>query len=108
MTRFPPNRAATRTVTQHNDAGEMRRVIAEALGATPVDEQRLRHAVWTYVRGERDVGVAPGLVILALTTMVEDATDSPADAKLARTREVILWCVEAYFGQLGGSMAGRP
>ena len=108
MTRFPPNRAATRTVTQHNAAADMRGVIAEALGATPVDEQRLRDAVWTYVRGEREVGVAPGLVILALTTMVEDATDSPADAKLARTREVILWCVEAYFGQLGGNMAGRP
>jgi hypothetical protein len=84
----------------------MRGAIAQALGATPVDEQRLRDAVWTYVRGERDVGVAPALVILALTKIVEEATESPADAKLARTREVILWCVEAYFGQLGG-IAGR-
>lgn len=106
MTRFPPNRAATRTLTQHNDAEEMRRVIAEALGATPVDEQGLREAVWTYVRGEREVGVAPGLVILAITKMVEGANIAPADAALARTREVILWCVEAYFGQLGGKMAG--
>lgn len=108
MTRFPPHRTATRTVTQHNDASEMRAVIAEALRATPVDEQRLRDAVWTYVRGEREVGVAPGLVILALTTMVENADIIPAAAALARTREVILWCVEAYFGQLGGNMAGRP
>jgi hypothetical protein len=108
MVRLPPNRAATRTVAQHNDAGEMRTVIAETLGATPVDEQGLREAVWTYVRGEREVGVAPGLVILALTTMVADAKISPADAALARTREVILWCVEAYFGQLGGNVAPRP
>jgi len=108
MTRLSPNRAATRTLTQHNDAAEMRTVIAEALGAAPVDEQGLREAVWTYVRGERQVGVAPGLVILALTTMVTDAKITPADAALARMREVILWCVEAYFGQLGGNMAGRP
>lgn len=107
MNRLPPNRAATRTLTQHNDAGEMRAVIAKALGTTPVDEQGLRDAVWTYVRGERQVGVAPGLVILALTTMVADAKISPADASVARIREVILWCVEAYFGQLGGDMAGR-
>ena len=108
MTRLPPNRAATRTLTQHNDAGEMRAVIAEVLGAPPVDEQRLRDAVWTYVRGEREVGVAPGLVILALTKTVEDAHIAPADAALARTREVILWCVEAYFGQLGSNLPGRP
>jgi hypothetical protein len=108
MTRLSPNRAATRTLTQHNDAAEMRTVMAEALGAAPVDEQGLREAVWTYVRGERQVGVAPGLVILALTTMVTDAKITPADAALARMREVILWCVEAYFGQLGGNMAGRP
>jgi hypothetical protein len=54
------------------------------------------------------VGVAPGLVILALTTMVAEAKISPAEAALARTREVILWCVEAYFGQLGGELALRP
>jgi hypothetical protein len=81
MVRLPPNRAATRTVAQHNDAGEMRTVIAETLGATPVDEQGLREAVWTYVRGEREVGVAPGLVILALTTMVADAKIAPDDAE---------------------------
>jgi hypothetical protein len=86
----------------------MRAVIAEVLGAPQVDEQRLRDAVWAYVRGEREVGVAPGLVILALTKAVEDANVSPADAALARTREVILWCVEAYFGQLGGNLPGRP
>ena len=86
----------------------MRTAIAEALGATPVDEQGLREAAWMYVRGERQVGVAPGLVILALTTMVTDAKFTPADAALARIREVILWCVEACFRQLGGNMAARP
>ena len=108
MDRLPPNRAATRTLAQHRDARDLRAVIVDALAAVPIDEQSLRDGVWTYVRGERQVGVAPGLVILALTTMVTDAKITPADAALARMREVILWCVEAYFGQLGGNMAGRP
>jgi hypothetical protein len=102
MDRFPPARAATRTLAQHHDARDLRAAIVEALGATPIDEQIVRDAVWTYVRGEREVGVAPGVVILALTDMVDRAKIVPDAARDARTREVILWCVEAYFGQRGG------
>jgi hypothetical protein len=103
MDRFPPSRAATRTLAQHRDAHDLRAAIVEALAAAPVDEQTLRDAVWTYVRGEREVGVAPGVVILALTDMVERAKIVPDAARNARTREMILWCVEAYFGQRGGA-----
>ena len=103
MDRLPPARAATRTLAQHRDARDLRAVIVEALAAVPVDEQKVRDGVWTYVRGEREVGVAPGVVILALTDMVERAKIVPAAAHAARTREVILWCVEAYFGQRGHS-----
>jgi hypothetical protein len=103
MDRFPPARAATRTLAQHNDAHDLRAVIVEALAAVPVDEQTLRDGVWTYVRGEREVGVAPGVVILALTDMVERAKIASDDVRTALTREVILWCVEAYFGQRGGA-----
>jgi hypothetical protein len=39
--------------------------------------------------------------------MVERARIVPDDARIARTRDVILWCVEAYFGQLGGTDVGR-
>jgi hypothetical protein len=106
MDRFPPTRAATRTLSQHLDARDLRAVIVEALAAAPVDEQALRDGVWTYVRGERQVGVAPGVVILALTDMVERAKIVPDAARDARTREVILWCVEAYFGQRGGVPLG--
>jgi len=102
MDRFPPARAATRTLAQHRDAHDLRGAIVQALAAAPIDEQALRDAVWTYVRGEREVGVAPGVVILALTDMVERAKIVPDAARDARTREVILWCVEAYFGQRGG------
>jgi hypothetical protein len=105
MDRFPPARAATRTLAQHHDARDLRSVIVEALAATPVDEQKLRDGVWTYVRGEREVGVAPGVVILALTDMVERAQIVPDTARAARTRDVILWCVEAYFGHLGHTSA---
>jgi hypothetical protein len=105
MDRLPPARAATRTLAQHRDARDLRAVIVEALAAAPVDEQKVRDGVWTYVRGEREVGVAPGVVILALTDMVERAKIVPDAGRDARTREVILWCVEAYFGQRGGAPA---
>jgi hypothetical protein len=107
MDRLPPARAATRTLAQHRDARDLRSVVVDALTAVPIDEQVLRDGVWTYVRGERQIGVAPGLVILALTDMVDRARIVPDDARIARTRDVILWCVEAYFGQLGGTDVGR-
>ena len=107
MDRFPPARAATRTLAQHHDARDLRAVIAEALAAPSVDEQALRDGVWTYVRAEREVGVAPGIVILALTELVESAEITPDVVRLSRTRDVILWCVEAYFGHLGGTALGR-
>lgn len=107
MDRLPPARAATRTITQLRDAGDLRAAIVDALAAVPIDEQTLRDGIWTYVRGEREVGVAPGVVILALTDMVERAKVVPDVARIARTRDVILWCVEAYFGQLGGVAVGR-
>jgi hypothetical protein len=107
MDRLPPARAATRTLDQHRDARDLRAVVVDALAAAPIDEQALRDGVWTYVRGERQVGVAPGLVILALTDMVERARIVSDDVRITRTRDVILWCVEAYFGQLGGTNIGR-
>jgi hypothetical protein len=105
--RLPPARSATRTLAQHHDQHDLRSVIVDALAARPVDEQAMRDGVWTYVRAERAVGVAPGVVILALTDMVERAKIVPEAARLARTREVILFCVEAYFGQLGGDALAR-
>ena len=107
MYRPPPARASTRTLAQHRDAQDLRAVVVDALAAAASDEQSLRDAVWTYVRGERDVGVAPGVVILALTDMVERAKIVPDVARIARTRDVILWCVQAYFGQLGGVAVGQ-
>ena len=107
MDRFPPARAATRTLAQHRDARDLRAVIVQALAAEPIDEQTVRDGVWTYVRGEREVGVAPGVVILALTDMVARAKIVTDAARDARTREVILWCVEAYFGQRGGAPVGE-
>jgi hypothetical protein len=107
MYRPPPARASTRTLAQHDDARDLRSVIVDALAAAPIDEQLLHDGVWTFVRGERAVGVAPGVVILALTDMVERAKITPDVARIARTRDVILCCVEAYFGQLGGPAVGR-
>jgi hypothetical protein len=106
MDRLPPTRAATRTIDQHLDARDLRAAIDEALARPADDERALRRAVWTYVRAERDVGVAPGVVIVALTDRVERAIAEPG-LRRDRTRDVILWCVEAYFGHLGGDALGR-
>lgn len=106
MDRLPPARAATRTLAQHIDGKDLRAAIIEALSGSPEQEQVLRDSVWTYVRAERSVGVAPGVVILLLTDLVKRAQLSPVAVHDARTRDVILWCVEAYFGQLGGQAIG--
>ena len=106
MDRLPPVRAATRTLAQHLDARDLRAAIVEALATTDVREQTLRDAVWTFVRAERDIGVAPGVVILELTDMVERAGIDP-EVRPLRTRDLILWCVEAFFGHLGGDGVGN-
>ena len=89
------------------DAHDLRSVIATALAATPVDEESLRHGVWTYVSVERDVGTSPGRVIVTLTELVEAAPLAPRTARDELMRRVILWCVEAYFGHLGGDALTR-
>lgn len=94
------------TLEELEDAHDLRSVIAAALGATPVDEESLRRGVWTYVRSERDMGASPAAVIVALTELVDASNVKPVSVRQATTRQVILWCVEAYFGFLGGTMIG--
>jgi hypothetical protein len=81
-------------------------VIAAALAATPVDEQSLRRGVWTFVGAERDLGTSPGYVIVALTDLVEASHIASPPTRRSVMRQVILWCVEAYFGHLGGEAVG--
>jgi hypothetical protein len=88
------------------DAQDLRAVISAALATVPVDEASLRRGVWTYVRAERDVGTSPGFVIVALTELVDASSIAQASVRLSVTRQVILWCVEAYFGYLGGEVIG--
>src|SRR6476620_1688788 len=106
MDRHPSSPVVTRSGAQESDERDLRTAIVDALAAASRDKQTLRNGVWTYVRGERELGVAPGVVILALTDMVDRAKITPEAARDARTRDVILWCVEAYFGQRGGVPAG--
>ena len=97
----------SRNVSGLADAKDLRAVIAESLVANHIDEQSLRRGVWTYVGAERDAGRSPGHVIMALTELVDAAGIASVGARQARTRQVILWCVEAYFGHLGGDVVGR-
>ena len=94
---------APRSVADFADAEDLRSMIATALAGDPIDEDALRHAVWTFVRAERDAGAQPGQVIIALTGLVDAARLGPPPVHHARLRQVILSCVEAYFGHLGGN-----
>lgn len=89
------------------DAQDLRSVIVAALARTPVDQESLRRGVWTYVGAERRAGSAAGRVIVTLTELVEEARLEPASVRQPMMRRVILWCVEAYFGHLGGDAVGR-
>ena len=92
------------------DLIDQRLVIANALGASPVYEPSLRRSVRTYVGAERHVAAAPGHiidVIIVLTDLIEKANIAPVALRQALARRVIVWCVEAYFGPIGGDTARR-
>ena len=99
-----PGTVLLRTVDDLADAKDLRAVIATALGDKPIDEHALRCAVWSFVGTERRAGVPPAVVIVRLTGLVDSAKIVPTPARLALTRRVILWCVEEYFGHLGGDV----
>jgi hypothetical protein len=92
----------SRSVEDLADAKDLRTVISTALADAPIDEHTLRCAVWSFVGTERRAGVPPASVIVRLTGLVDSAKIVPASARLALTRNMILWCVEEYFGHLGG------
>jgi hypothetical protein len=106
MYRHRPTPSRELSLDQLEDARDLRAVITAALATDPVDEESLRRGVWTYVRAERDVGTSPAFVIVALTELVDAATIDQASVRQFVTRQVILWCVEAYFGYLGGEVVG--
>ena len=107
MDRHPARPARELTLEEIEDAQDLRSVIATALASTSVDQDALRKAVWTYVGAKRDVGARPGTVIVTLTELVEASPVAPRSVRDDLTRRVLLWCVEAYFGHLGGEGVGR-
>src|SRR5579871_327896 len=46
------------------DSKDLRSAIVESLAVTPIAEESLRRAVWTYVASERNAGTSPGHVIV--------------------------------------------
>jgi hypothetical protein len=92
------------TQAQLEDRQDLESVISQALAARPIKESMLRRGVWTYVGEERDAGTSPGRVILTLTELIEKSKTTSRMEQQAVMRRVILWCVEAYFGHLGGQI----
>ena len=99
---------AVRTVDELIDAADLRAAISAALNATPIDDEALRRAVWTFVGVEGSAGTKPGDVILVLTELMTEAQIASVADRRDAARRVILWCVEAYFGHLGGTLGGAP
>src|SRR3954471_4074507 len=97
----------TRTLAQAEDTTDLEAVISAALTTSPIDITALRRGVWTYVGEERHLGTSPGWVILELTKLIDAWVFKSAMERAAVTKRVILWCVEAYFGQLGGDTAWK-
>ncbi len=93
-----------RSVEDLADAKQLRSAITAVLDRTPLDEAALRCAVWSFVGTERRAGVPPALVITRLTGLIDASSSMPTSVQLALTRRVILWCVEEYFGRLGGDV----
>jgi hypothetical protein len=106
MDRPKPAQSRELTFDELEDAQDLRAVITAALAATPIDVEPLRRGVWTYVRAERDMGTSPAAVIVALSALVDSAKLQPQALRESIMRDVILWCVEAYFGYLGGQVVG--
>jgi hypothetical protein len=102
MDRTSLNEPRELSFEQLADAHDLRSAISAALDASPMDEQSLRRGIWTYVGAERDLGATPAQVIVTLTQLVDASKIGPVLARQAVMRRVILWCVEAYFGHLGG------
>ena len=92
----------TRTLAQAEDTQDLESVIIEALSAKPAKLAELRQGVWTYVVAERHRGTPAGRVLSVLTSMIETYCTTPKAERDVVERQVILWCVEAYFGRLGG------
>jgi hypothetical protein len=99
-----PNGVLLRSVEDLADVKELRSAISSVLANAPIDESALRCAVWSFVGVERRAGVPPALVITRLTTLIDGAKITPVSRHLELTRSIILWCVEEYFGHLGGDM----
>jgi hypothetical protein len=103
----PLRAVAARTPVEIAEAATLRSAIGETLAATPLDEAILRRDVWSYVGAEQHAGTSAGHVIMVLVDVIEKAAITPLVKRQALTRRVILWCVEAYFGHLGGDVVGR-
>lgn len=92
-----------RSVESLADAKDLRSAIATALADVPINEPTLRGAVWNFVGNERRAEVPAAEVIGRLTALIDDAQIESVPLRQALTRRVILWCVEEYFGHLGGN-----
>jgi len=106
MNRSHNDSRAERLIAERADVQDLRSAISAELAATPIQDDLLRRAVWTYVGVERLAGTTSARVIMLLTELVMEARIEPASLRHPVMQRMIRWSVEAYFGQLGGNTVG--
>lgn len=89
------------------DVADLRSAVAASLSIPAIDDIALRRNVWMLVEAEREAGASPSHVIATLTDLVDEAAVTSTSVRPARLRQLILWCVEAYFRHLGDDVLSR-
>ena len=100
----PARPTVRRGAAELAETADLRSAVAASLAAAPINDISLRRDVWMLVGMERGTGASPSQVITTLTDLVDEAAFTTISARHGRLRQVILWCVEAYFGHLGGDV----
>lgn len=96
-----------RSLAELARAADLRSAVAASLSAEPINEIALRRNVWILVEAERNAGASPSHVIATLTDLIDEAAVTLTSVRPARLRQLILWCVEAYFKRLGDDALPR-
>lgn len=96
----------TAELAERANALDLSSAISASLTTTPIDEQALRCAVWTYVGAERLAATPSARVIMQLTELAMAARIESPSMRHSIMQRMVLWSVEAYFGHLGGAIVG--
>jgi hypothetical protein len=92
--------AVPRNLMERAEAAEITTRLRETLASNYLDAELLRADVRKYVASMRHGGASLGSTIEGLTRIAELSTIAPMSKRQAAVRQLIYWCVEAYYWRL--------